>query len=351
MAGAPEPLRRGDAVPVDDIDNRPPSWRLPLALGAGIVLLGVSLWAWVGQLEGLATGDALPRIDLDSVAMMNVADAEAKLLKDGFIVNVKYLPSEGQPRGVVFAQDPVAGARVEQGDIVTLQVSDGQVGQAVPSVVGQQSPAAQALLVSNGFTVVVTGTPSETVAPGEVMSTTPEAGGRITLGGAVTLVVSSGPAARPVPDIMGKPLNDVMIALGRAKLGIGTITRTTKSDQPVGTVIGVDPPPGTPVARDFPIQLTVVDQPKPTVVPFVVGVRQATAEAALKANGLTSTVVVGVAGPGQGPGTVMAQSIPGGAPVPYGTSVQLTVAPGVPPPIPTTAPPTTVPPPTTAKPR
>ena len=335
-------------VQLDDLDNQRSSWRLPVAFVAVVGLLAISLWAWIGQLDSAAQGATIPRLELDSVSGLDVSAAEAKLLKLGFIVNVTYLPSEGQARGIVFGQDPVAGAKVEQGDIVTLSVSDGEAGRAVPSVVGQQLAEAQGLLVSNGFAVNPTSVASETTPVGEVIMTTPEAGGRVPIGGAVTIVTSSGSAQRPVPELVGKPINQVMIDLGRSGLGIGTIARTTNSDQPVGTVIASDPPSGTPVARDYPVKLTVVDEPGQTVVPFVIGIRQSSAETSLRANGLTATVVVGVGAPGQAPGTVLAQSFPGGAPVPYGTAVQITVVAGAPPPV---AAPTVVPPPTTAKPR
>ena len=339
-------LERHRMVQLDDLDNQRPSWRLPVAFASVVGLLAISLWAWVGQLDGAAQGATISRLELDSVAGLDVAAAEAKLLKLGFIVNVAYLPSEGQARGIVFGQDPVAGAKVEQGDIITLSVSDGEAGRAVPSVVGQQLAEAQALLVSNGFSVSPTTVASETTPVGEVIMTTPEAGGRVPIGGSVTIVASSGSPQRPVPELVGKPINQVMIDLGRSGLGIGTISRTTNSDQPVGTVIASDPAVGTPVARDYPVKITVVDEPGQTVVPFVIGIRQSSAETSLRANGLTSTVFLVGAAAGQAPGTVLAQSFPGGAPVAFGTAVQITVAAGPPP-----APPTTAPPPTSTKPK
>lgn len=317
-------------VPLDDLDNQPSSWRLPVALLGVVALLALALWAWLGQLAMVTRSEPLPRLELVSFRGQDVAVAEKALLAQGFVVNVRYLPSEGQPRGQVFSEQPVAGAKVEEGGIVMLSVSDGQAGQAVPAVVGQDVGGAQALLVSNGFTVTTTEQASESSPPGEVISSNPEAGGRVVLGGSVVLVVSSGPAPRIIPDFVGKPFNDVMLQLGRGGFGIGTITRTSTSDQPVGTVLSSDPPAGSPVPRDYPVKLTVVAPAQQTKVPFVVGIRQTSAQTALQAEGLTSSVVSGVAAPGQVPGTVIGQSIPGGAPVDYGTSVIITVVPGAP---------------------
>lgn len=317
-------------VALDDLDNQPSSWRLPCVLVGVVALLAVSLWAWIGQLTTAAGGDPLPRLELASFRGQDVSVAEQALLAQRFVVNVRYLPSEGQARGQVFSESPVAGAKVEEGAVITLSVSDGQAGQAVPAVVGQQLSDVQTLLVSNGFTVTTTDQASETTPLREVISSSPEAGGRVVLGGSVALAVSSGPAPRTIPDVVGKPFNDVMLALGRGGFGIGTITRTSSKDQPVGTVLSSDPPAGAPVPRDYPVKLTVVAPPQQTKVPFVVGVRQASAETVLKAEGLASSVVPGVATAGQAPGTVIGQSIPGGAPVDYGTSVILTVVPGGP---------------------
>jgi len=299
-----------------------------------MALFGASLWAAVGQLNANSNTVDLPRIVLPPVADLDIASASNKLTELGVTVNVVFEPSEGRPQGTVFGQRPDAGAKVEQGDIVTIRVSDGRSGQPIPDVVGQQGTDAQVALTSSGFSASLASVASDTVPLGEVLLMSPSAGQKVIDGSPVLLTVSAGPPLRNVPTVVGANINNVMVDLGRGGFGIGTITKVSSKDQPEGTVTASDPPPGTPVARDYPVKLTVVGSPPTYRVPYLVGARQASAEAALRALGLGARVVVVAVGAGDpNDGKVTAQSIPGGSPVTSGVTVTITVSSsGAPPP-------------------
>jgi serine/threonine-protein kinase len=335
-------------VATADVPLTPPRWRVPVVLTLVAALFGLAVWAATGTLADAASPSGLPRIELPSTSGLGVEAAQGRLTELGFSVNVEMRPSEGAPKGIVFGQRPEAGAKVEQGDIVTLLVSDGESGLPLPDVTGRQATDAQVTLVSGGYGVVFVPVASESVPPGEVIAMTPAPGKRVVDGGAVTLAVSSGPAPRKIPALAGRPITEAMIELGRAGLGVGTITKTTDSDQPQGTVLGTDPGPGAEVARDYPVKVTVVGPPPTVRVPYLVGARQASAESTLRSVGLKSQVVTrAVAAGDPNDGKVTAQSVPGGAPLSPGSTVQVTVSTSGNPPPPTApmAPPTTAPPP------
>jgi serine/threonine-protein kinase len=353
---------RSAVVPRDDLPTGAPAWRVVVVLLAVGALFGLSALAAGASITDASSSGDLPRIELPPTRGLKLPDAEAKLRQLGFSVDIDMRPSEGAPRGTVFGQRPEAGAKVEQGDVVTLLVSDGESGLPLPDVTGRQLDDAKATLFSGGWTAVAVPVPDETVPVGEVMTMTPAPGKRVVDGAAVTLSVSSGPAPRKVPQLVGGPMTEAMISLGRLGLGVGKITRTATSDQPAGTVLATDPPAGAEVPRDYPVQLTVVGPPPTVDVPYLVGSRQSSAESTLRSVGLKAQVIVHTVAPGDpNDGKVTGQSVPGGAPLAPGSTVQLTVsssgnppppnAPTIPPttappPAPPTAPPTTPPPPT-----
>jgi beta-lactam-binding protein with PASTA domain len=98
--------------------------------------------------------------------------------------------------GSVISQNPLGGASVAPGSAVTLVVSLGPALVTVPNVVNSTQAAAQSAIAAAGLTNgTVTTANSATVIAGSVISENPAAGTSVALGSAVTLVVSSGPAA------------------------------------------------------------------------------------------------------------------------------------------------------------
>jgi beta-lactam-binding protein with PASTA domain len=319
------PLPRTPAVEI--VDPSPPGWRLPVALGVVILLLVLAVWGWVDELQTHAVNDDLPRIDLPSVAGSDQASAQAQLEALGFVVSIKTRPNETVPAGTVFGEDPVAGAKVEQGDLVSVLVSSGQAGVSVPSMVGEQVADAQALLASDGLTATVTQVYDEVVRPGEVMASAPKAGGHVPQAGSVALTVSNGPAPRTVPALVGTDLNSSLVSLGRSGLGIGTITRTYKAGQPEGLVLSIDPAAGAQVPREMPVKLTVTGPPPTSTVPSMTGLLQASAESLAKTAGVHLDEVTKPVPTGNPTaGRVVAQGVPPYAEVPSGSNVQITIA-------------------------
>lgn len=316
-----------------------------VALLALTVLVAVFVTGLVGL--GVAVRDSDRRVDVPHVVVpplegVSEGKAQATLDEVGLLMEVVEAPNELVAPGTVFEQDPISGARLEEGSAVSVGVSTGPAGPVVPDVVGQQITEAQGLLVASGLTAEVTEVPDEEVRVGEVLGTRP-APGRLAGGqGAVEVMVSSGPAPRVVPEVVDRDVLDVLAELGRLRLRPESISRVEESDVADGTVLSIEPGPGTSVARDSDVTLVVAGTPRPVTVPAVEGLLRTTAVEALADSAITASFRV-VALPSGDPrdGRVLRQGVAAAAQVPKGTEVEFVIGRAPPPPPTTTAPPST----------
>ncbi len=123
----------------------------------------------------------------------------------------------------------------------------------VPEVVGLPQVYAMEVLRKAGFTGVVSvSRPDERVGKGKIANQIPAAGSALPDGGEVQLALSLGPDDRPVPNVVGYPINGALTLLERA--GFGFVAEVEASEQPTGTVLRTQPaagekrPKGTTVA-------------------------------------------------------------------------------------------------------
>ncbi len=101
--------------------------------------------------------------------------------------------SDNVAANCIIRQSPSAGTKVDKGSSVTYVISSGISSTNVPSVVGFNEAAARSTLQNAGFSVNVTTAHSSTVADGNVISQSPNAGSSAKKGATVTITVSTGP--------------------------------------------------------------------------------------------------------------------------------------------------------------
>lgn len=317
-------------------------WKLPVVFLLVLAVLSFAVWATAGELLGGGPAVTLPRIELPDVTGQSSDSAQDALEKLGFVVNLKYSPNEVIERGTAFEQQPQAGAKLEQGGIVEVRVSDGPLGTTVPDVAGQAAADAATVLRSSGLGVATADEHSEQVPIGQVVRTQPESGGRIALDGTVTLVLSSGPAPRLVPELVGRTLEQALVDIGRAGLAVGELIYRPQEGAAEGTILEASQPVGASVPRDMPVDLVIAGTGGQSTVPYLVGLRQSSASAVLRSAGLTAEVVTAPIDPGAGQaGRVIAQGIPPQTKVTKGSAIQITVGVNASPAAPASAAPTT----------
>jgi serine/threonine-protein kinase len=105
--------------------------------------------------------------------------------------------------GTVIATNPAAGAVVNKGTAVAVQVAVAP-GVAIPDVSGKSQSVAGNTITQAGLTPKFTSASSNTVPSGNVIGTDPPAGTKVPPGSTVTVNVSTGPQQVTVPNVIGQ---------------------------------------------------------------------------------------------------------------------------------------------------
>ncbi len=198
---------------------------------------------------------------------------------------------------------------------------------AVPSVVGQTQPQAQAALEAAGLRVgQVSQEPTLAVPPGTVVGQTPAADSAVKKDSAVDISVASVPTAQ-VPDVVGQLQSDAITALAEQGLRTGTVSYVYDSAVQAGKTTAQTPAASEKVAVGSAVNLTVSMGAQQGQVPNVIGLSQDDANAVITAAGFTVTTVKG-ASDGVPPGDVSAQSPAAGVVTAAGSTVTITVSTG-----------------------
>ncbi len=155
--------------------------------------------------------------------------------------------SDTVPSGQVISWSPVRQAYV--GDVVDLVVSEGAEFVTMPDVVTIPTSATQAVAQLEALGIpaaVITQAQdfSDTVPTGDVIASSPPAGGRADRAGTVTLDVSKGPDVVPVPDVRGRT-----VAVAEATLKQDGFVPQTYGPPGASIVVDQKPVPGTSVKR------------------------------------------------------------------------------------------------------
>jgi serine/threonine-protein kinase len=197
---------------------------------------------------------------------------------------------------------------------------------AMPSVVGLDRAAAERLLAGADLAVSVTEEHDDDVAADRVAASDPVAEARLLRGSAVTLRVSTG---RPTVPVIapGTAVADAEQTVRAAELTPATGGSEFDDAVPSGAVVRTDPAAGTalPLNGAVTLVLSKGQAPPPEVrVPFVVGERADSAEAALTRLGLRVRIENGL--PFVRPnGRVVGQDPGTGETVERGSTITLTV--------------------------
>jgi eukaryotic-like serine/threonine-protein kinase len=277
---------------------------LASAVGVGAWWLGSGRWTVVPNLTGVQR-----------------SAVQATLAAAGLKPHLTEDHNDVVPGGTVISSDPEMGGRAVRGSSVTVVISLGH--PVVPALaVGTTPEEAEEVMREADLSPRRAGEFDDTVPEGAVIGPQPGPGTVLTVGAAVTLVISKGPVPTTVPDVRGLRQADAVAALARAGL-TGQVRRQFDGQVPGGSAIGTDPKAGAGVSRGTRVILLVSTA---SVVPEVVGLSVAQARQVLADAGLSSTVSQSLGGfPFFGglSDRVISQSPGAGQPVRPGTTVAL----------------------------
>jgi len=195
---------------------------------------------------------------------------------------------------------------------------------AVPYVEGTRKGLAVQAIQAQGLEQRVTYRFDDDAAVGFVIDQEPDAGNRIDRGNVVTIIVSYGRERVRVPNVRGQAATDAVAAL--TELGLQARVFPVNSGQEEDTVTAQDPKPGTKVRKETTIRINVSKGEKPVAVPSVLGQSLASARSSLNAQGFavrSSTVESD-----EPQGLIVGQEPDGGAFVPPGSAIALSVSQG-----------------------
>ncbi len=274
------------AIEQGDVKRRRWPWAIvALVLAAAAVVGGFLLY----------DSSRTEPITAPSVVGLSIDDLDAVIGDLDLTVRRLDVRRDGTQVGEIVAQSPAPGVEMQTGDELEVTVSLGEPKALVPTdLVGMALDAAELrlqaeLLVLGEVTRVFDEeAPIDQVL--EILEPLPE----LERGSAVALLVSDGPAPRPVPEgLVGLSEADAITVIEAARL-VATRVEEFSDDVELGLVIAVTPPPGTELAVGSPVEIVVSLGREPVIVPDVEGLGIDEAQTILEDAGL---VVIEIEGP------------------------------------------------------
>lgn len=191
-------------------------------------------------------------------------NAEQSLEALGFKTKVERAYSDTVPEGDVISTSPQVGRQVTKGRTITLTVSRGEQGVAVPGLVGNTQQGAEQALQSAGLAVGEVTEQESSEPAGTVLEQNPASGTTVEPGSSVAIVVAK---ERPqIPDVTtGNPtVEEATQTLEDAGYKVKTVERQGDPTL-VGRVIGQSPEAGTRRSTGGTVTIAIV--PDPNSVP------------------------------------------------------------------------------------
>ena len=233
------------------------------------------------------------------------------------------------------------GRRWFLGVLVALIVGGGALAwytvqpetSTVPELAGLEDGVALNQIAGT-FNGVIVQESSEVIAEGIVIRTDPAAGSEVEKGKDITLYVSSGPAPRPLPELVNQTIEQATNTLEGLGLVLETAEPQFSDTVPLDVIVSWTVPDsptlgaGDTVTKGTVVQVVVSLGPEPRIVPELTGTALAVATTALEAETLLISVGPEEFSPTIPIGHVVSQSPVAGTVVEYGTTVTVVLSKG-----------------------
>jgi beta-lactam-binding protein with PASTA domain len=159
--------------------------------------------------------------------------------------------------GNVIIQEPLPDAKVKRGRLINLTVSLGPETINVPYLSGVSYEQGVSIINKIGLVVgKVDSVFSDSVEPGNIIGTVPEAETRLKKGDQIRLLLSKG-LIRRMPNVVGTQLSQAQVVLKRMGLIIGNVEEVQGSGAK-GTIIVQNPEPERIVEIGDTVSLMVI---------------------------------------------------------------------------------------------
>lgn len=240
-----------------------------------------------------------PSYVIPNVAGLTEGEARNQLVPFGWELLMRAERSDTAPSGTVIATDPAIGERHKQGSPLVIIVSEGPSLAVLPDVSGKTVDEAMAMLTDLGLVPSQTTADSEDVPAGQAVAwVVPEQpglkpGDEVLRGTAIQVLVSTGPAQREVPSIIGLTVEEATALLAPLKLVLVETDAAKSNAAEEGKIGAQSPPPGELVARDSSIAYSISLGPDLVKLPNIVGNSLSTVQRRLEEDGFVVGKVSG----------------------------------------------------------
>ena len=265
--------------------------RLIIAAVALVLIAGVGAGAYFTVLN--------PKNPVPQLVGLTEAEARNQVSQFGWAVEVLKERSDTVAAGQIISTDPVLGVNVAKRSTLTLVVSEGPTLSQLTEINALTFEAASAALTELGLKAEKIDLPDEVIAPGVVVSwsipdqPTLKAGDSVVKGTTVAVNVSSGPALRDIPNLVGKTLEEATKTLTDMGLVVVEAPTLGHPEIPAGQISIQLPAAGEKLARGGTVTLTVSKGQVTTLIPSIYGKDFATVKARLEKYGMVIGKVAG----------------------------------------------------------
>ncbi|MFN8022010.1 MAG: PASTA domain-containing protein [Acidimicrobiales bacterium] len=203
------------------------------------------------------------------------------------------------------------------------------VTHEVPDLAGFEQGVALNMVSEYHWQIATVDQADDTVEPGVVIRTDPPAGSTLAEQSVLTMVVSTGPAPRTLPELAGRTVDDATAALDDLGLVLSVGDQPFSEDVPEGQIVSWQVPDqpalvaGDTVLPGTTIVVSVSAGPAPRTVPDLTGATVDSATATLAEQGLVITVLPDEFSPTVPIGGIARQDPAAGSEVPKGATVSV----------------------------
>jgi eukaryotic-like serine/threonine-protein kinase len=224
-----------------------------VAAVAGFAIAWLVVWLVIFPADIVPQEGKVP-----DVVGMQYDRASTRLEREGFeAVEGSSRYHASAPRGTVLAQSPPAGTTQGRGAQIQLELSSGQRSVEVPPIVGMTRDSAAAAVQRAGLALGSVVTRPRDTPRGTVIGTTPDAGTRVSAPSRVDIVLSAGPTAVSMPDLVGRPYDEARTMIEQLGLRVARVNVDSAAFAPFNTVVYQLPGAGARVGNGHAVTLTI----------------------------------------------------------------------------------------------
>ena len=251
-------------------------------------------------------------------------------------IEIRHERSDAHPTaGEIIRTAPPAGQQLAEDEPFLIVVSDGPEFRDLPDLTGLTQAEAETELAR---LKLVAAPPvqqnDENVAVGSVIAWTVPADASLTTGGQVLpdtqiqLVISTGPAPRTVPTLVGLTVDQATAALAQIQLTAALAEPVFSDTVPTGSVVSANPVDGTTgIPRGTAVTITPSKGVDLVVMPDLTGQTLAQAQATLAAAGLQTGAILGSTEGIFVSASVQGSAAPAGSQYKRGSAIDMTFLP------------------------